>query len=90
MPSMLNNRVTLVWGLLVVATGLSWALGTDHGLGSSHSTASFIIFVAAFVKVRFVGTHFMELLEAPVLMRTAFDAYCLLACTGLIGVYVWA
>lgn len=90
MPSILNNRVTLVWGLLVLATAVSWALGTDHGVGSSHSTASVIILVVAFVKVRFVGQHFMELREAPVLLRHGLDAYCALACVVLIGVYTWA
>lgn len=87
---MLSNRVTLVWGLLVAATGTSWALGTDHGLGSSRSTASVIILVVSFVKVRLVGGHFMELREAPDLLRRAFDAYCVVACACLIGVYVWA
>ena len=87
---MLSNRVTLVWGLLVVATGTSWALGSDHTVGSSHSTASVIIFVVSFVKVRLVGRHFMELREAPDLLRKAFDAYCVLACAGLVGVYAWA
>lgn len=85
---MLGSRVTLVWALLVVATGTSWALGSDHGVGSS--TASVSIFAVAFAKVRLVGRHFMELRGAPVLLGRAFDAYCVLACACLVGVYAWA
>jgi hypothetical protein len=89
-PSTLSNRVTLVWGLLVLATGTSWLLGTDRVVGSSASTASVIIFIVSFVKVRFVGRHFMELRDAPDLFRRAFDSYCVLACVCLVGVYAWA
>ena len=86
---MLSNRATLVWGLLVVATATSWALGTNHGVGSLHAASGFIL-VVAFAKVSFVGRHFMELREAPDLLRRSFDAYCGLACACLIGVYAWA
>lgn len=90
MRSMQGDRVTLVWVLLVVATATSWAIGTDHGSAASHSAASIMNFVVAFVKVRLVGRHFMELRGAPVPLRGAFDAYCVLACASLIGVYAWA
>lgn len=66
---LLRTRTSAVWLLLTVATVLSWALGTHHGL-------TIAILVIAFVKVRFVGLYFMELRGAPPALRTVFELYC--------------
>lgn len=64
--SLLRARSTLVWLLLVVVTLLSWALGADHGVGS---TVAVVVLGLAVVKVRFVGLDFMELRTAPLILR---------------------
>ena len=44
----------------------------------------------AFIKVRFVGLYFMELREAPMLLRGLFETYCIAVCTLVISVLVFA
>jgi Prokaryotic Cytochrome C oxidase subunit IV len=42
----------------------------------------------AFIKVRLVGLYFMELRGAPTVLRGLFEAYCAIACTVVIGVFL--
>jgi hypothetical protein len=77
MRSVILTPATAAWLFLVGATAASWLLGTDHGLSSHyHDAAAAIILVLAVIKVRIVGTYFMELRAAPVLLRSIFDTYC--------------
>lgn len=48
MRELLRTPATTIWLLLVAATGLSWILGTDHGLGAT--AASLVIIGVAAVK----------------------------------------
>jgi len=82
-----RSSATAVWVFLIAATVLSWALGTDHGFVDDHTTASTIILVVAFVKVRFVGLYFMELKHAPVALRLLLEAWCLVVCVLTLGFY---
>lgn len=82
-----NALAVAVWAGLVVATLVSWWLG-DHGGGDGASAAVAAVVVVAFVKVRFVGRHFMELRDAPPLMRWIFDAYVVVVCAALVAIYV--
>ncbi|BBZ70326.1 cytochrome C oxidase subunit IV family protein [Mycobacterium paraseoulense] len=83
--SLLRARSTLVWLLLVVVTLLSWALGADHGVGS---TVAVVVLGLAVVKVRFVGLDFMELRTAPLILRALFEAYCIMLWMVLAGMYL--
>ncbi len=85
---LIRSTASAVWLFLVAATVLSWALGTDHGFVSDHLTASVIILVVAFVKVRFVGLYFMELKDAPVPLRLLLEAWCLVVCGLAIGFFL--
>ncbi|MFE6922037.1 cytochrome C oxidase subunit IV family protein [Nocardia sp. NPDC057663] len=80
----MRDRVTIIWGILVAATLLSFWLGADHGI-SSDNMCTTVILVVAFIKVRLIGRYFMELREAPPVLRGAFEAYCLAACITLIA-----
>jgi hypothetical protein len=88
LTALLKTRTTAVWLVLIVATLVSWRIGTDRGLHASLATA--VVLIVAFVKVRFVGVYFMELRDAPVWLRTVFEGYCLVVCTGLIVMYLAA
>jgi hypothetical protein len=88
LTALLKTRTTAVWLGLIVATLVSWRIGTDHGLHASLATA--VVLVVAFVKVRFVGVYFMELRDAPAWLRTVFEGYCLVVCTALIVMYLAA
>jgi len=89
MESLVRTRATGVWFALVIATTISWLLGTDHGLGGdSHTFASVVILMVALFKVRLAGLYFMELRHAPSALRGLFEGYCVLVCGLTIGLYL--
>jgi hypothetical protein len=88
--TLLKTLPTAVWLLLVAATATSWFLGTDHGLPvSDPSLIGVAILVVAVVKVRLVGTYFMELRDAPAVLRSLFNLYCVAVLGVLLGLYLW-
>jgi len=82
MLSMLRHRTTVIWLLLVFATAGSWVLGSEN-----RGTALMLV---AFIKVRLVGLHFMELRSAPLALRTLFEAYVVVVFTVVIVMYAQA
>jgi hypothetical protein len=87
----LRDAVSVVWALLVAATCISWAVGADHGNGhAARQLATAIVLLVAFIKVRMVGMYFMELRYAPAVLRTLFDAWCLLVGGGVLAMYLIA
>ncbi len=84
--SLLRARSTFVWLALVAFTILSWALGADHEVGSG---VAVVVLALAVIKVRFVGLDFMELRNAPLLLRGVFEAYCVILWIVLAGMYLW-
>jgi len=85
MISLIKHRFSLIWLILVIASLLSWEsmaiAGEDARLGRA------LILVIAFIKVRLVGTEFMELRHAPILLRAAFEAWCVLVCAALLVLF---
>ena len=71
-----------IWLLLMSATAGSWVLGSEN-----QGTALMLV---AFIKVRLVGLHFMELRAAPLALRTLFEAYVVVVFTVIIVMYVQA
>ena len=55
---------------------------------SSHRAASTLILAVAFTKVRLVGLYFMELREAPTVLRLIFEAYCVVVFAAMLGLYL--
>ena len=84
--SLFRARSTLVWLVLVVATLIFWAVVGEHQTGSS---VIVIVLGIAMVKVRFVGLDFIELRNAPILLRTIFEFYCVALFLILSGMYLW-
>lgn len=84
--ALFRARSTYVWLALVVVTVVSWAVGAEHGIGS---TVAVIVLALALVKVRFVGLDFMELRTAPQMLRGVFEAYCVILWVVLAGMYFW-
>jgi hypothetical protein len=81
-----TRRVVVVWLVLVAATVASWTVGINHGIDYRLSTA--LVLVVTFVKVNLVGMNFMELREAVLPLRAIFNAFCIVVCVGLIGMYL--
>lgn len=81
----MKSRATIVWFVLAAATVLSVLVG-DHSFGIA-DLASAIVLAIAFVKVRIVGSEFMELRGAPLPMRLVFDVWVIVVCAVLIVLY---
>lgn len=92
MPEILRrSRASLVvWTVLVVATLASWWLGIHEGgdPGDGATAGGLSVLVITFVKVRFVGRHFMEIRESPLVLRVAFDVYVVGVCAALCTLYL--
>jgi caa(3)-type oxidase subunit IV len=84
--SLLRARSTYVWLALVIVTIVSWAVGAEHKVGSGIAV---VVLALAVIKVRFVGLDFMELRNAPPLLRGMFEAYCAILWMVLAGMYLW-
>jgi heme/copper-type cytochrome/quinol oxidase subunit 4 len=89
LASLIRTRISAVWFVLIAATLLSFALGTGHGI-SSHQIASVVIMAVAFTKVFLVGMYFMELRDAPNVLRGIFTGYCLLVFSVVTGMFLLA
>jgi heme/copper-type cytochrome/quinol oxidase subunit 4 len=89
LATLLRNRISAVWFVLIAATLISFALGTGHGI-SSHHVASIAILLVAFIKVFLVGMYFMELRDAPDVLRGLFAGYCLLVFSVTSGMFLFA
>ncbi|BBY40168.1 hypothetical protein MMAN_43020 [Mycobacterium mantenii] len=81
-----RGRAGVSWLMLIAATLLSYVLGADHGIGSVMAIG--VLGIAAF-KIRLVGLDFMELRNAPVPLRVAFESYCLVLWAVLSGLYLF-
>lgn len=81
------SRATLVWLLLALATLVSVHFGGQRPAAGRLGVV--IVLVIAFVKVRVVGTEFMELRVAPRWLRLAFDAWAVAVCAALVGLYLY-
>jgi caa(3)-type oxidase subunit IV len=87
MTTLLRTPATAAWIVLILATVVSWTLGTQHGF-SNYTLASVVILIIAFIKVRLVGLYFMELREAPPVLRGLFEAYCIIVCAVVVGTFL--
>jgi caa(3)-type oxidase subunit IV len=68
-----RERVTIVWLGLILATAMTtWGLSKDL---VSPAVAMVGTFAIAAVKARFVILDFMELRDAPIAVRVAFEAW---------------
>lgn len=92
MKELAGARATYIWLLLMAATCLSWYLGTNLGQSTHDAqiSATVGIIMIAFVKVRLVITHFMELGEAPWVLRALCDLWIAILCTALLTLYLYA
>jgi hypothetical protein len=81
--SVLRERVTWVWVALVVLTCVTtWGLSA---LAFSAVVAVVGNFVIAAVKVRYVMLDFMELRNAPIPVRVAFEAWPVAVAAIILG-----
>jgi Prokaryotic Cytochrome C oxidase subunit IV len=71
-----TRRVTVVFAGLVVATCITWWLGSESSLtGVGFGPAATLTILVAFTKVLFIGRDFMELRAAPFVLRAVFSVW---------------
>lgn len=81
--SIWRERVTRVWlGLMILTCVTTWGLSKDL---FSPAAAVIGIFVIAAVKVTYVMLDFMELRNAPLAARAAFQAWPVLTGALILG-----
>jgi len=81
--SVLRERVTMVWlGLVVLTCVTTWGLSTDLFIPAVGVVG---IFVIAAVKVSYVMLDFMELRDAPILIRVAFQSWPVVVAAMILG-----
>jgi heme/copper-type cytochrome/quinol oxidase subunit 4 len=81
--SVWRQRVTMVWlGLMVATCVTTWVLSKD---GFSPAVAVVGIFVIAALKVRYVMLDFMELRQAPMPVRVAFEFWPVVVAAMILG-----
>jgi heme/copper-type cytochrome/quinol oxidase subunit 4 len=80
---LLRERVTWVWlGLMALTCITTWGLSKDL---FSPAVAVAGIFVIAAVKVSYVMLDFMELRDAPIPVRVAFQAWPVVVAAVILG-----
>jgi heme/copper-type cytochrome/quinol oxidase subunit 4 len=81
--SVLRERVTMVWlGLMMLTCVTTWGLSKDL---FTPTVGVVGIFVIAAVKVTYVMLDFMELRDAPIPVRVAFQAWPLIVAAMILG-----
>ncbi len=84
--SLLRRPGSLVWITLMAATVITtWGL-SNEAFTARLGTAS--IFMIAAFKVRLVLLHFMELRQAPLPLRLAFEAWVLVVTAAILALYL--
>jgi preprotein translocase subunit SecY len=68
------RRVTVVFAGLVVATCITWWLGSRSSATGVGPAAALTVLIAA-AKIYFIGRDFMELRSAPSVLRAAFNVW---------------
>lgn len=76
-----------VWLILIAATAATAVLGLEQAAGGAAAVGVALLTIA-FVKMRLVGLHFMELRNAPVALRVLFEGYVLVTFTVLVVLYL--
>jgi hypothetical protein len=90
MKRLIRSSVTLVWAVLMLATGLSWWLGTHPGgAATGGASATIVLLLVAFFKVRLVMMHFMEVRGAPLPLRVACEGWVIVTCGAVLGCYLY-
>jgi Prokaryotic Cytochrome C oxidase subunit IV len=83
-----NKRLLVVWVLLASLT-LAY-LWIDHSVERSTTTSAIVtstVIVIALVKVRIIFREFMEVRQAPVLLRRLTDVWVVTVAAALLGCY---
>lgn len=83
-------RLVALWAVLLALTFTSLEAIAGTGLGSMREWGVGVVLVLAFVKVRIVVMHFMEVGHAPWPFRLALECWIVGVCATLLVINVGA
>lgn len=83
-----RDRQTNVWMVLVAATVLTAVVGLEQHGGTA--AVGLLLLAIAFVKIRLVALHFMEIREAPLPLRLLVEGYVGITFVVLVTIYLVA
>ena len=83
------KRISIVWLVLVIATAISFAVEwlLSNGANGLSKTSIFAIIIITFIKVRYVILDFMELRDAPWVLRLTNELWIITV--GVMLCYMW-
>jgi hypothetical protein len=84
---MLKLSVNHIWGLLLLATAVTWWLGESGQVGAGSVLPVLMIFAMALLKGWYVIQDFMELRHAPVLWRRLLQGWLVLVIALILLAY---
>ncbi len=89
MQALFRHPAIPAWAVLVVLTifSLSLAFGVFAEGAEAERIMTCGVLLVAFFKVRLVIMHFMEVGNAPVALRAVMEAWVILVCALLTGMY---
>lgn len=82
-----SDRQTNVWMVLVAATVLTAVVGLEQHGGST--VVGLLLLAVAFVKIRLVALHFMEVRDAPLPLRLLVEGYVGVTFAALVVIYAF-
>ena len=91
MPSVLTEKISIVWLFLAALTGLSWLLadGYEPTDPQAFTYVAVGLFALAFFKVRLVIMYFMEVLDAPWALRGLFEVWVVGVFIAVVSFYLY-
>lgn len=86
-----TRRLTLVWLVLSAVTVVTWLLGhAERSLGGrATSIVALVVLVIAFVKVRLIISHFMDVRTGPTWLRLFADVWLLVVGGTITALYLF-
>ena len=84
-----DKTLTLIWLTLGAVTLASWWLGSSDGAGDPERNAAitYAVILIAGVKVRVIGSYFMEARHAPRRLRRWLDGWLAFTIAVLLAIY---
>jgi hypothetical protein len=87
--NLIRTSTTAIWFLLVVATCISWWFGESPNADQYRIVTTVSVMFIAFIKIRFVIMHFMEVRNAPVVLVVLCNLWVVLVFMAVTGFYVF-
>lgn len=89
MKDLVQARITIIWLFLGLLTCISWLLADNFSISvdGTHKWITATLMSLAFLKVRLVIMHFMEVSHAPTSLLCLFEVWSIVVCLSILVLY---